>query len=133
MKQRQPQGTQRKQAGSMAVELALLFVFILMPMLLGVVDFGQLLLAQAAVTRAAREGVLAASRDQDATKAVSTYLQNAGYDPNQTTVTTSGNGLSGTPVTVTVRYSTSQMSIIPWSAIDADMSEVIGSATGRKT
>lgn len=123
----------RRQVGSLSVEVALLVAFVLTPMLVGVVDFGQILLAQAVVTRAAREGALAASRNQDATQAVNRYMQDAGYDTGLTTVTTSGPGLSGAPVTVSVRYDTTGMVIIPWKSISDNMAEVVGSATERKS
>lgn len=123
----------RRQAGALSVEVALLFAFVLAPMLAGVVDFGQILLAQAMVTRAARQGALAASRDQDATQAVTRYLESAGYDTARMSVTTTGTGVSGTPITVSVRYDTSGMVIIPWGSMSPDMEAVVGSATERKS
>ncbi len=133
MNTRQADDAPSRQQGSLSVELALLLAFVLMPLLAGVVDFGQLFLAQAVVTRAAREGALAASRNQDVDRAVVLYLQNAGYSPDRTTIATSGERKSGTPVTVEVRYDTSNMVIIPWSGINANMARVVGSATERQS
>ena len=122
-----------RQRGSLAVELALLLSFVLMPLLVGVIDFGQILLAQAVVTRAAREGALAASRNQDAAGAANLYMQSAGYDLGLTHVATAGSGASGTPVTVTVGYDTSGMVIIPWYNINENLSRVNASATERQS
>ena len=133
MNTRQADDAPSRQQGSLSVELALLLAFVLMPLLAGVVDFGQLFLAQAVVTRAAREGALAASRNQDVHRAVVLYMQNAGYSPDRTTIATSGERKSGTPVTVEVRYDTSNMVIIPWSGINANMAQVVGSATERQS
>ena len=133
MNTRRPDDASSRQQGSLSVELALLLAFVLMPLLAGVVDFGQLFLAQAVVTRAAREGALAASRNQDVDRAVVLYMQNAGYSPDRTTIATSGERKSGTPVTVEVRYDTSNMVIIPWSGINANMAQVVGSATERQS
>ena len=133
MNTRRPDDASSRQQGSLSVELALLLAFVLMPLLAGVVDFGQLFLAQAVVTRAAREGALAASRNQDVDRAVVLYIQNAGYSPDRTSVATSGERKSGTPVTVEVRYDTSNMVIIPWSGINANMAQVVGSATERQS
>jgi Flp pilus assembly protein TadG len=133
MNTRRPDDAPSRQQGSLSVELALLLAFVLMPLLAGVVDFGQLFLAQAVVTRAAREGALAASRNQDVDRAVVLYIQNAGYSPDRTSVATSGERKSGTPVTVEVRYDTSNMVIIPWSGINANMAQVVGSATERQS
>lgn len=133
MNTRRPDDASSRQQGSLSVELALLLAFVLMPLLAGVVDFGQLFLAQAVVTRAAREGALAASRNQDVDRAVVLYIQNAGYSADRTSVATSGERKSGTPVTVEVRYDTSNMVIIPWSGINANMAQVVGSATERQS
>ena len=133
MNTRRPDDASSRQQGSLSVELALLLAFVLMPLLAGVVDFGQLFLAQAVVTRAAREGALAASRNQDVDRAVVLYIQNAGYSPDRTSVATSGERKSGTPVTVEVRYDTSNVVIIPWSGINANMAQVVGSATERQS
>lgn len=128
-----PKDATARQRGALTVELALLLAFVLMPMLVGVVDFGQILLAQAVVTRAAREGALAASRNQDIDAAVNQYLQTAGYDLGLTSVTTLGDRTSGTPVTVNVGYDTSRMLIIPWQNISPDLGQVVGSATERQS
>ena len=133
MNTHRPDDAPSRQQGSLSVELALLLAFVLMPLLAGVVDFGQLFLAQAVMTRAAREGALAASRNQDVDRAVVLYIRNAGYSPDRTSVATSGERKSGTPVTVEVRYDTSNMVIIPWSGINANMAQVVGSATERQS
>lgn len=133
MKRYAKKRVRRRQAGSLSVELALILTFVLMPMLAGVVDLGQILMAQAVVTRAAREGALAASRNRNAVQAANQYMQNAGYNLALTSVTATGQGTTGSPVTVTVQYDTSQMVIIPWESISANLGQVVGSATQRQS
>ena len=124
------------QAGSLTVELALLMAFVLMPMLAGVVDFGQYLLAQAVVTRAASQGALVAARNHDAAKAdqvASDYMENAGYDTNLMNVTVDVGTVRGDPVIVQVRYDTTRMVIIPWRNISDAMTQVQYTATERRS
>jgi hypothetical protein len=42
--------------GAVAVEFALVFVFVLLPLLLGIIDFGRMWFAQVTLTQSAREG-----------------------------------------------------------------------------
>ena len=44
-----------RERGSISVEFALMLTFFFMPLLLGIIDFGQILHAQSVVARAARE------------------------------------------------------------------------------
>ncbi|MFZ5812510.1 MAG: TadE/TadG family type IV pilus assembly protein [Thermodesulfobacteriota bacterium] len=118
--------------GSISVELALLLTFIFLPLLIGVVDFGQLLHAQNIMTRAAREGAMAASRHQDVDRAVLQYVENAGYDTARTQIDTQGSRASSDPVTVTITYDTTAMVIIPWGEITPDMTHVVSSATTQQ-
>ncbi len=118
--------------GSISVELALLLTFIFIPLLIGIVDFGQLLHAQNIMTRAAREGAMAASRHQDVDQAVLQYVENAGYDTARTRIDTQGSRASSAPVTVTVAYDTTAMVIIPWGEITPDMTSVVSSATTQQ-
>lgn len=121
-----------RERGSMSVEFALLLTLFFMPLLVGIIDFGQILHAQGVVTRAAREGALAASRNQDITGAVEAYIRNAGYEFGLTHISTDGSRVSGDPVTVTVRYDTSAMVIIPWQNLSPTMTEVVASATAQQ-
>ncbi|MEF3696810.1 TadE/TadG family type IV pilus assembly protein [Desulfolutivibrio sp.] len=122
----------RDTRGSISVELALLLTFVLMPLLVGVIDFGQLLHAQNVMTRAAREGAIAASRNMDIEDAVNRYVQNAGYDASLTRIDTEGSRESSEPVTVTITYDTSAMVILPWADINRNMSHVVTSATTQQ-
>ncbi len=121
-----------REQGSISVEFALLLTCFFMPLLVGIVDFGQILHAQSVVTRAAREGVVAAARSRDVTTAVDAYIKNAGYDLNLTHVSSSGSQVSGDPVTVTVRYDTTGMVIIPWQRISPGITQVVATATAQK-
>ncbi|EKO38289.1 MAG: TadE-like protein [Solidesulfovibrio magneticus str. Maddingley MBC34] len=121
-----------RQDGSISVEFALMLVFFFMPMLIGIIDFGQILHAQSVVARAAREGVLAAARNQDIPTAVDGYMQNAGYDTSLAHIATAGSRVAGEPVMVTVRYDTSAMVIIPWQGISPNMTQVVATATAQQ-
>jgi len=121
-----------REGGSMCIEFALLVTFFLMPLLAGIVDFGQILHAQSVVARAAREGAVAAARNQDINTVVDAYLQNAGYQLDLSHVSTDGTRVSGEPVTVTVRYDTSAMVLIPWQSISPTMTQVVASATTQQ-
>jgi len=123
---------QSREQGSISMEFALLLTFFFMPLLVGIIDFGQILHAQSVVTRAAREGVVAAARSRDITTAVDSYIQNAGYDLNLTHVSSTGSQVSGDPVTVTVRYDTTGMVIIPWQHISPGITQVVATATAQK-
>ena len=118
--------------GSISVELALLLTFVLLPVLVGLIDFGQLLHAQNVMTRAAREGAIAASRNMDVEDTVNRYVQNAGYEVSRTRIDMAGSRESSEPVTVTITYDTSAMVIIPWADINRNMSRVVTSATTQQ-
>ena len=121
-----------RQDGSISVEFALMLVFFFMPLLIGIIDFGQILHAQSVVARAAREGVLAAARNQDISTAVDAYIQNAGYNTSLAHIATAGSRVAGEPVMVTVRYDTSAMVIIPWQGINPEMTQVVATATAQQ-
>ena len=118
--------------GSISLEFALLMTFFFMPLLLGVIDFGQILHAQSVVSRAAREGAVAAARSQDVNTAVDSYVRNAGYDLGLTHISTAGSRISGEPVSVTVRYDTSGMVIIPWHNFTPNLTQVVATATTQQ-
>ncbi|WP_075353103.1 TadE/TadG family type IV pilus assembly protein [Desulfovibrio sp. DV] len=121
-----------RQRGSISVEFALMLSFFFMPLLIGIIDFGQILHAQSIVTRAAREGVMAAARNQDIPSAVDAYIQNAGYDRSLVQIATAGSRVAGEAVIVTVRYNTSAMVIIPWHNLSPTMSQVAATATAQQ-
>ncbi|KHK03367.1 hypothetical protein NY78_1431 [Desulfovibrio sp. TomC] len=114
------------------MEFALLLSFFFLPLLIGIIDFGQILHAQSVVTRAAREGVVAAARNQDIPTAVDAYINNAGYDRSLAQVTTSGSRVSGEAVMVTVRYDTSAMVILPWKNFNPNLRVVAATATAQQ-
>jgi Flp pilus assembly protein TadG len=121
-----------QQRGSISVEFALMLVFFFMPLVIGIIDFGQILHAQSVVARAAREGVVAAARNQDIPAAVDAYIQNAGYDASLAHVATAGSRVAGEAVMVTVRYDTSAMVIIPWQGVSPAMTQVAATATAQQ-
>lgn len=120
------------QRGATAVEFALLLTFILAPLTAAIVDYGQILHAQYVITRAAREGAMAAVRGQDPTAVVNAYLQDAGLDLGHSTVSVSGaGGEGGTPASVTVGYDCAAMAIIPWDGISDGLTNLSTTATAR--
>ncbi|WP_043633447.1 TadE/TadG family type IV pilus assembly protein [Desulfovibrio sp. TomC] len=127
-----PSSRTDRQYGSISVEFALLLSFFFLPLLIGIIDFGQILHAQSVVTRAAREGVVAAARNQDIPTAVDAYINNAGYDRSLAQVTTSGSRVSGEAVMVTVRYDTSAMVILPWKNFNPNLRVVAATATAQQ-
>lgn len=120
------------QHGSLAVELALILVFFLMPLIVGIIDFGQVLHAQIIITRAARQGVLAASRSQDVATVVNNYIEQAGYSKDDAQVAVTGSGLSGDPVTVTVSYDTQGMTILPLGSVSSGLATLAATATAEQ-
>ena len=95
------------ESGQGLIELGIL-VPVLVFILVGVVDFGRILMVRHVVTNAAREGARVASVDQKSSKAydtVRTYLQNGGLNAGQAAITINGaNATSGQMTDVTVTY-----------------------------
>lgn len=118
-----------RERGALAVELALMLVFFLMPLVIGVLDFGQVLHAQIVVTRAARQGALAAARSEDVQASVDQYIRDAGYDPARLQVASADSGDGTGAVTVTVRYDTAAMTILPLGDLSDRLGQVVGTAT----
>jgi Flp pilus assembly protein TadG len=101
------------ESGAALVEFALVFTFLLLPLIFGVIEFGRANWIKSSVTSAAREGARyaivhgfesgAAMTD---TANISAYINTrAGISPiNVTTTYVNGDHLPGSPVKVTVTY-----------------------------
>lgn len=118
----------RQVQGAASVEMALLLVFFLVPLVIGLIDFGQLIHAQHVVTRAAREGAMAATRGGDATAAVEAVISGAGLDP---ALVRASQASDGEQTSVAVVYDTAAMVIIPWKDMIPDLSNVTATAVVR--
>ncbi len=95
-------------SGQSLVEFSLMAI-VLVTVLVGIVDFGRVLMVQHIITNAAREGAHAAilgNLDSAQVRAeVERYLQRGGLDVSQATITITGaNASSGQPVVVEVEY-----------------------------
>ncbi|WP_027183286.1 TadE/TadG family type IV pilus assembly protein [Desulfovibrio inopinatus] len=131
--------TQRRKAKHMAgvvsVELALVMTFLLMPLFIGVLDFGQIMHAQYVITRAAREGAVTASTNGNVDLTVRNYIAASNLNPGQAQV--SGSFLSGTvmpgnPVSVTVTFDMTGYMILPWKDIVPALSTLSATAEARQ-
>lgn len=95
-------------SGQSLVEFGLMAI-VLVTVLVGIVDFGRVLMVQHIITNAAREGAHAAILGNMDSAQVRTeverYLQQSGLAVDQATITVTGaNASSGQPVVVEVEY-----------------------------
>ncbi len=119
--------------GASAVEFALILAFILAPLTVAVIDFGQIIHAKYVITRAAREGAMASIRGGSAQSVVDAYLTDAGLDPGFSTITVqNAGGERGTAAIVQVTYDYGEMVVIPWKDItDVVPSPLVAKAEAR--
>lgn len=103
--------------GIAIVEFAIIMSMILIPLVAGVWDISRFIDINQVITRAAREGVVQASRNEDPTARVQEYIQAAGLNPSKLTVSVEHGspqpGL-GTEVAVILAYDFSDNTIFPW-------------------
>lgn len=106
--------------GSVAVEFALFMAVLLVPLLAGVWDAATLIDMNQVLTRAAREGVVLASRGDDPSPRVIDYVRTEGLTAdNLTVVVQHGPEESGfgREVTVTVQYDFADSTVYPWATL----------------
>lgn len=103
--------------GSAVIEFALLMSLLLIPLLAGVWDASKLIDMNQVLTRAAREGVVLASRGDDPITNVISYIEDAGYAADNLTVTVE-HGLVdpdfGQEVSITLSYNFAESTVYPW-------------------
>lgn len=131
---RAPAATAPRESGSVSVEFVLLSLFVLLPVTLATVDFGQVFHTRYVLARAVEQGVMAASQGNDPASVVSAYLSSARQDPARLTVTvTPGYDTLpiGVSVTVTAAYNLAGLAIIPWENALPAMTVVTAQATAR--
>jgi Flp pilus assembly protein TadG len=105
----------RADSGQSLVELGIL-VPVFVVILVGVLDFGRILMVRHIITNAAREGARVASvADQYSSSPLETtrsYLERGGLSLSQATITITGaNAPSGQPTTVTVSYQVTSLAL----------------------
>jgi len=104
----------RAESGQGLVELGIL-VPVLVVILVGVVDFGRILMVRHVITNAAREGARIAIVDQSSSRAYDTvrsYLQGGGLSTGQATITINGaNATTGEMTDVTVTYQVTSLAL----------------------
>lgn len=106
--------------GVAMVEFALIMGLLLVPLMAGVWDVSKFIDINQILTRAAREGVVLASRGQEPTATIQNYVQSAGLDPAHLTVTVA-HGTDdihlGQEVSVELSFDFSGYTIFPWEDI----------------
>jgi len=110
----------KREKGSATLEFALAVSLVLTPMLLGLVDFSRYLNVSHAVSRAAHEGVLEASRGNDPGQIVRSHVQSAGLDPAKVSVSLSpslGASARGTSMQLTVSYNLADYAVASWGGL----------------
>jgi Flp pilus assembly protein TadG len=99
----------RGQSGQTLVEMAILIPIVII-LIVGIVDFGRILMTQHVVTNAAREGARLVALGEgysDVKEKVVYYIREAGLDESKAKIYISGTwalAAPGTPSTVTVNY-----------------------------
>lgn len=120
--------------GTVSVEAAMTTVFLLGPLAVGGIDFGQVLHAKYIVARGAEQSVMAAATGGDPLAVAQTYLRDAGLDPGKLTLTvTSGYATAamGTDVSARLDYSLAGSTIINWDGVSPPLSSVSATAVTR--
>ena len=103
--------------GIAIMEFAITMALLLVPIMAGVWDISNFIDINHVLTRAAREGVIMASRGDDPTERVKSYAESAGLTPEDITVTvTLGEDQPGMgqEVEVLLHYDFSGCTILPW-------------------
>ncbi|BCS89717.1 TadE/TadG family type IV pilus assembly protein [Pseudodesulfovibrio sediminis] len=109
--------------GSMVIEFALLTTLLLIPILAGMWDLSQLIDMNQIMTRAAREGVVMASRGDDPVARVKEYVESAGLPAANLSVTVQlgpEDPIVGQEVVVTLNYDFTENTIYPWDELIPD-------------
>jgi Flp pilus assembly protein TadG len=107
-------GGRNKRQGAAAVEFALIAP-LLVTLILGMIEFGRLMMVEQVLTNAAREGcrtaVVIGGSTSNATSAVATYLNGSGISGQTVTVSPDPSAaLNGDPITVTISVPFSSVS-----------------------
>lgn len=103
--------------GSAAIEFALLMALLLAPLLAGIWDAAKMIDMNQILTRAAREGVILASRGDDPAETVRAYVAAEGLSTDNLTVTVEvgdDDRQLGQEVSVFLNYNFADSTVYPW-------------------
>jgi len=106
--------------GTVVMEFALLISLLLVPLLAGIWDVSKMIDMNQILTRAAREGVVLASRGNDAVAPVKAYVASAGLATENLSVTVQfgpENAEFGQEVIVTLNYQFADSTVYPWDEL----------------
>jgi len=107
--------------GVAVAEFAMAMALLLIPIMAGVWDISNFIDINQVVTRAAREGIVMASRGDNPTETIKSYVESGGLSPENITVTiTMGEeqpGL-GQEVKLVINYNFDGYTILPWEKIE---------------
>ena len=110
-------GRRESKHGIAIAEFAITMALLLVPIMAGVWDVSNFIDINHVLTRAAREGVIIASRGDDPTQAVKDYSESAGLHPEDITVIVNLGeeqpGM-GQEVELVLNYNFSGYTILPW-------------------
>ena len=118
---------QDSEGGAVAVEFALVIPLLLL-ILCGIFDFGNLYFQMDLVNNAARQGARLAAVNEETSSAINTAIQQS-YGNNLTTVVTPASPTSGSNVTVTVTSNVTIMTPIISAFFSKNPYSVIGTCT----
>lgn len=111
---------QKNRQGSLLVEFAILLPLVLIPLLAGIWDISTFIDINQVLTRAAREGVVMASRGTDPISPVQDYIESAGLSAANLTVSISEQEEAagfGQEVAITLNYDLEGAMVFPWDDI----------------
>lgn len=109
-----------RQKGSATLEFALGVSLLLVPLLLGMVDYSRYLNVGHVISRAAHEGAFSAAKGTDPGTAVRTYVSQAGLDQAKVSVVLSpslSTSARGDAMKVTVTYDLADFAIASWGGL----------------
>lgn len=104
-------------SGSAVIEFALLMSLLLVPLLAGIWDAAKMIDMNQILTRAAREGVIMASRGDDPAETVRAYVASEGLPADNLTVSVEVGPEDrelGREVSVFLHYNFADSTVYPW-------------------
>jgi hypothetical protein len=106
--------------GSAVIEFALLMSLLLAPLLAGIWDAAKMIDMNQILTRAAREGVIMASRGDDPAETVRSYVASEGLSTDHLTVSVEVGPEDrelGQEVSVFLNYNFADSTVYPWESL----------------
>lgn len=108
-----------KEKGAVSAEFVIVMLFILLPLLAGVIDLGRVIVAGHVINRAAREGAALARWEPTAgfpasEAAALNYILNSGLEAERAGVDVSGAMVRGSEVAVLVTFNLVDYALLPW-------------------